>query len=109
MSPTILAAVAAAAATAGLLLIAVGLIGTRRPPAPSTRSAQRLAGVFGVGLSTAQRRTRQTLAVLAVLAGAGTWLATGWPVGGLLAGLAVPSRSASQPLGAGSAQEIIIT
>jgi Flp pilus assembly protein TadB len=90
VSPATLAALAAAALTAGVLLIVTGLVGTRRPATPPTRSASRLAAPFGVGLSTAQRRTRQTLLAAAVIATVGVWLLTGWPVGGLLAGLAVP-------------------
>jgi Flp pilus assembly protein TadB len=89
MSPAVLAAVAAATLTAGVLLIVTGLVGTRRPAAPPAASTSQFAGFFGVGLSTAGRRTRQTLLALAVAATAAAWLLTGWPVGGLIAGLAV--------------------
>lgn len=89
MTPAAIAAVAAAALSAGLLLIVTGLVGTRRPAAPPAPTASRLAAAFGVGLSTRQRRARQALIALAVAAAAAVWLLTGWPVGGLIAGLAV--------------------
>jgi Flp pilus assembly protein TadB len=89
MSPAAIAAIAAAALAAGALLIVTGLVGTRRPAAPPTATASRLAATVGIGLSTRQRRTRQALIALAMAATAGSWLLTGWPVGGLIAGLAV--------------------
>jgi len=89
MSPPAIAAVAAAALAAGLILIGIGLVGTRRPATPPARSGSRLAAAVGIGLSTRQRRTRQGMIALAVAAAAAAWLLTGWPVGGLLAGLAV--------------------
>ncbi len=89
MSPPALAAFAAAALAAGLILVITGLAGTRRPAAPPTPSGSRIAAMFGVGLPTARRRARRALLALAVAATAGVWLLTGWPVGGLIAGLAV--------------------
>ncbi|MEV4199336.1 type II secretion system F family protein [Micromonospora globbae] len=89
MTPAALAAVAAAALAAGITLIITGLVGTRRPAGPPAASASRIAGLVGVGLSARARRTRQALLALAVAATAAVWLLTGWPVGGLIAGLAV--------------------
>ena len=89
MSPPALAALAAAALAAGLILVITGLVGTRRPAAPPPPSGSRIAAMFGVGLPTARRRVRRAVLALAVAATAGVWLLTGWPVGGLIAGLAV--------------------
>ena len=89
MSPPALAALAAAALGAGLMLVVIGLVGTRRPAAPPTSSSSRAAALFGIGLSTTRRRARRALLALAVAVTAGVWLLTGWPVGGLIAGLAV--------------------
>jgi Flp pilus assembly protein TadB len=84
-----MAAAAAAAAVAGLLLLVAGAVGTRRPAAPPARTVSGLAVMFGAGLSTRQRRGRQATLGLAAAATATAWLLTGWPVGGLIAGLAV--------------------
>lgn len=89
MSPAAMAALAAAALAAGLMLIINGLVGTRRPAAPPASSTSRITAAFGIGLPARRRRARQALLGLAVAAIAGVWLLTGWPVGGLLAGLAV--------------------
>ncbi|GLI00890.1 type II secretion system F family protein [Phytohabitans aurantiacus] len=89
MSPAAIAALAAAALAAGVLLIVTGLVGTRRPAAPPAATPSRLAAIVGIGVSSRQRRSRQALIALAVAATAGVWLLTGWPVGGLIAGLAV--------------------
>jgi len=89
VNPAALAAAAAAALAAGVLLIVTGLVGTRRPAGPPVQSTSRLAALVGVGLSTRQRRTRQATLALAAAVTAGAWLFTGWPVGGLIAGLAV--------------------
>ena len=89
MSPPALAALAAAALVAGLMLVITGLVGTRRPAAPPTSSSSRIAALFGVGLPTTRRRARRALLALATAVTAGVWLLTGWPAGGLIAGLAV--------------------
>jgi len=107
VNPAALAAAAAAALTAGLLLIATGLIGTRRPAGPPPRSTSTVAALVGVGLSARQRRTRQATLALAGTAAAAAWLLTGWPVGGLLAGLAVPG--VPWLLSVGSAERHMIT
>jgi Flp pilus assembly protein TadB len=84
-----MAAAAAVPLVAGLLLVITGVIGTHRPAAPPTRTATGLAALVGVGLSTRQRHARRAMLTLAVAATVAVWLLTGWPVGGLLAGLAV--------------------
>jgi Flp pilus assembly protein TadB len=89
MTPAALSALAAAALTAGVLLVVAGLVGTRRTAQPPTRTAMRVAAWLGVGLTSKQRRTRQALIITAIAATVAVWLFTGWPVGGLLAGLAV--------------------
>ena len=88
ITPAALAALAAACLTGGLLLVGVGLVGTRRPPGPPASGAVTLLALVGVGLPPRARRRRRLLAGAAVVATAVGWLATGWPVGGLIAGLA---------------------
>lgn len=88
ITPPALAAVAAACLTAGVWLLVVGLVGTRRPPGPPSRAAVTLLGLLGVGLPPRARRRRRVLAGAAVAATTVGWLVTGWPVGGLIAGLA---------------------
>ncbi|MBN1171061.1 MAG: type II secretion system F family protein [Micromonosporaceae bacterium] len=89
MSPAALASLAAAALAAGMTLAIAGLVGTRRPAGPPAPSTARLAVLAGVGLPVRARRARQGLLAVAVAATAAVWLLTGWPVGGLIAGLAV--------------------
>jgi Flp pilus assembly protein TadB len=89
VNPAALAALAAGALAAGGLLIVTGLVGTRRPAGPPAQTTSRLASLAGFGLSIRQRRTRQAILGLAAAATAAAWLLTGWPVGGLIAGLAV--------------------
>jgi Flp pilus assembly protein TadB len=88
ITPAALAAVATACLTAGLLLVVVGLVGTRRPPSPPSPSLVKMLGLLGVGLPPRARRRRRLLAGAAVAATTVGWLVTGWPVGGLIAGLA---------------------
>jgi Flp pilus assembly protein TadB len=45
---------------------------------------------IGPGRTARQRAVHQSLLITAVIAGALTWLVTGWPVGGLIVALAVP-------------------
>jgi Flp pilus assembly protein TadB len=88
ITPAALAAVAVACLTGGLFLVVVGLVGTRRPPGPPSRSLVRALALLGVGLPPRARRRRRLLAGAAVAATAVGWLVTGWPVGGLIGGLA---------------------
>jgi Flp pilus assembly protein TadB len=89
VSPAALAAIATAALIAGVMLIVAGLVGTRRPAAPPAAAVAGFAALLGVGLPARQRRNRRALLGLALAATAAVWLLTGWPVGGLIAGLAV--------------------
>jgi Flp pilus assembly protein TadB len=89
MRPAALAALAGATLAAGLLLIVTGLVGTRRPAGPPAPNTTRLAALVGVGLPTRRRRARRAILALAASATAVAWLLTGWPMGGLIAGLAV--------------------
>jgi Flp pilus assembly protein TadB len=88
ITPAALAALAAACLTGGLLLVGVGLAGTRRPPGPPASGAVTLLALVGAGLPPRARRRRRLLAGAAVAATVVGWLVTGWPVGGLIAGLA---------------------
>ena len=89
MSPAVFAAFAAACLAVGVLLIVAGLVGARGPARPPSALALRVGALLGAGLPSRQRRIRQGVLLGAVLVTAGVWLVTGWPVGGLLAGLAV--------------------
>jgi Flp pilus assembly protein TadB len=89
MNPATLAALAVATLVGGLLLIAAGLLGTRRPAAPPTAATSILARLVGAGLSAKARRARLVQAGSTAGAVVVVWLVTGWPVGGLIAGLAV--------------------
>lgn len=80
------------------LLIAAGIatavsfvVGTRKPPRPASVTRLQLRRFWaGPGRTARQRRTHQSLLIFAVIAGAATWLLTGWPIGGLIVALAVP-------------------
>jgi len=84
------------AVLAGLLIVGgavvgvLGIIGTTRPPRPS-RLAQRLRR-FWTGSSRSRRKQRahQIRLVTAFAVGAAVWLVSGWPVAGVIVGLAVP-------------------
>jgi len=78
--------------TAGGIAMAVFfLIGTRKPPRPPSMLRIRLRRFWiGPGRTTRQRAAHQSLLIFAVIAGAVTWLLTGWPVGGLIVTLAIP-------------------
>lgn len=85
-------AVMAALLTGGVLLLVVGLRGTTTPPPPRSPAAGRLRRWWqGAGRTAAERRTRQVTTAGGVLVGLVTFLFTGIPVAGLLAGLAVPA------------------
>ena len=85
MSGTVLLAAACGALLLSGLLLAGYSLTTRQPPArPRRRQIRPMAKVDG----PAARRHRALWVAGAVAAGA-VWLASGWPVGGVLAGLAV--------------------
>lgn len=78
--------------TAGGIVLAVFfLVGTRKPPRPTSMLRIRARRFWlGPGRTARQRAAHQSLLVGAVIAGALTWLLTGWPVGGLIVMLAIP-------------------
>lgn len=75
----------------GIAMAVSWMVGTRKPakPASLTRLKMRRFWV-GPGRTALQRRTHQSLLLVAVIVGAVTWLLTGWPIGGLIVGLAIP-------------------
>jgi Flp pilus assembly protein TadB len=76
---------------AGIAMSVAWFIGTRKPPGPASPMQLWLRRFWsGSGRSIAQRRTHQALLIIAVAAGALTWVLTSWPVGGLIVGLAIP-------------------
>lgn len=82
-------------AGAGAMLLAavltvIGLIGTRRPRGPQTRSDALLRFWTGNGTTRTARRAHQATLLIALGAGVVAWLFTGLPVVGLLAAIAVP-------------------
>jgi Flp pilus assembly protein TadB len=107
VTPAAMAATATAALVAGLLLVVTGVVGTRRPAAPPAHRASGLAALVGIGVSTRQRRARQATLALAAAVTVAAWLLTGWPVGGLIAGLAV--LGAPWLLAVGAAERQMIT
>ncbi|MBB5869621.1 Flp pilus assembly protein TadB [Allocatelliglobosispora scoriae] len=75
----------------GIALVVVWIIGTTKPIGPASPTALWFRGFWqGPGRSAAERRTHQTLLIVAVCAGALTWIFTGWPIGGLVIMLAIP-------------------
>lgn len=78
--------------TAGGIAMAVFfLLGTRKPLRPPSMLRIRLRRFWiGPGRTARQRALHQTVLVVAAVAGAVTWLLTGWPVGGLIVALAIP-------------------
>jgi hypothetical protein len=75
----------------GIVVGIVGIVGTTRPPRPPSRLRRRLRAAWnGPGTSPLQRRARQTTIVTAVVAGALTWLLSGFPAAGIIVGLAIP-------------------
>lgn len=75
----------------GMALAVSWLVGTRRPARPASPTQLRLRQFWqGPGRTAAQRRTHQGMLIVAVCIGAATWLLTGWPIGGLIVGLAIP-------------------
>ncbi|SCF29184.1 Flp pilus assembly protein TadB [Micromonospora purpureochromogenes] len=86
-----------AAVLAGLLAVSgavvgvVGVVGTTRPPRPPSALQQRARRWWvGPGRTRREQRNHQVKTVAAVVAGALTWLLTGWPAAGAIIGIAVP-------------------
>jgi Flp pilus assembly protein TadB len=75
----------------GIVTAVFFLVGTQKPPRPTSMLRQRLRRFWlGAGRTARQRALHQSLLITAVIAGAVTWLLTGWPVGGLIVTLAIP-------------------
>ncbi|MBX6749186.1 MAG: type II secretion system F family protein [Micromonosporaceae bacterium] len=82
---------AAVLSLTGVVVGLVGVIGTTRPPRPPSALRRRVVAWWtGSGRTPMQRRARQALLLVALASAVATWLLTGWPVGGLLVGIAVP-------------------
>jgi len=86
----VLAAVAGLLATAGILVGLVGVVGTTRPPRPPSAVARLRQWWTGTARDPTARRLRQTGLIAAALAGAVTWLASAWPIAGIIVALAIP-------------------
>ncbi|WP_433389153.1 type II secretion system F family protein [Micromonospora sp. KLBMP9576] len=89
-SVELVAVVSGAACVAGLLLVVVAVVGTRRPPGrPGVgRSPAHLWN--GRGATPREQRTHRAMLGGALVAGALAFLVTGLPVVGLLVAVAVP-------------------
>jgi Flp pilus assembly protein TadB len=75
----------------GMAMAVSFMIGSRGPVRPASPAGLWLRRFWqGPGRTVAQHRTHQGLLVGSVVAGAATWLLTGWPIGGLIVGLAIP-------------------
>jgi Flp pilus assembly protein TadB len=86
-----LALLAAVLSLTGIVVGVAGIVGTARPARPTSALRRGLARIWsGRGGSRVERWARQTTLVFAVVAAAATWLLSGWPVAGLLVGVAVP-------------------
>lgn len=75
----------------GVIMSVFFLVGTRKPPRPPSMLRLRLRRFWtGPARTARQRAVHQSLLIFAVVAGAASWLLTGWPVGGLIVALAIP-------------------
>ncbi|GLW34479.1 type II secretion system F family protein [Actinoplanes regularis] len=84
-------AVAGVLVTAGVVLGIVAVVGTTRPPRPPSSTIAAVGRWWrGTGRTRAERQARQTTIILAVVAGAATWLIVGWPAAGLIVAVAIP-------------------
>jgi Flp pilus assembly protein TadB len=87
----ILAALAVLTAGSGIVLAIMFVVGTTRPAPPRSAFWASVRRMWqGQGRTLRQRRARQGVLILAVVAGAAAWLVTGWPVGGIIVALAIP-------------------
>ncbi|HEX6684905.1 MAG TPA: type II secretion system F family protein [Candidatus Limnocylindrales bacterium] len=87
----LLAMLAFVMTASGVVVAVFFLVGTHKPARPSSLMRQRLRRFWlGPALTVRQRMVHQTLLIVALVAGAVTWLLTGWPVGGLIVALAIP-------------------
>jgi Flp pilus assembly protein TadB len=84
-------ALLAALATAGIILVVVGLRGTTAPPGPGSIVVRRVRRWWrGAGRTPAERYARQVLLVAAIVVGLVAYVVTQVPGVGVLAALAVP-------------------
>lgn len=87
----LLAAVAFLLIGSGIALAIAFMVGSRKPPGPASPTRLAFRRFWqGYGRTARQRGTHQTLLIVAIVAGALTWLLTGWPVGGLIVLVAIP-------------------
>ncbi len=76
---------------AGIAVSVLWFIGTRKPPGPPSPIRLWLRKFWsGSGRTFRERQTHRALLITAVIAGALTWVLTGWPVGGLIVLIAIP-------------------
>ncbi|HZM81758.1 MAG TPA: HPP family protein [Candidatus Limnocylindrales bacterium] len=91
MTTQLLAMLAFLMIASGIVMAVFFLIGTRKPPGPPSMWRARLRRFWvGPGRTARQRAVHQGTLITALIAGAVTWLLTGWPVGGLIVALAIP-------------------
>jgi len=75
----------------GIALAIAFLVGSKRPKGPTSPIELWLSAFWrGPGRTAAERRTHQTLLLVAIVAGALTWIFTGWPLGGIIITVAIP-------------------
>jgi Flp pilus assembly protein TadB len=87
----LLAMVAFLMLAGGVAMAIVWIIGTPKPARPASLFRLRMRRFWlGPQLSKTQRRVHQSLLITSMIAGAATWLLTGWPIGGLIVALAIP-------------------
>jgi Flp pilus assembly protein TadB len=87
----LLAVLGALLATGGVVLGLFGIIGTDRPPRPPSKLVVRLGQWWnGPQPGRANRIRRQATLGAAAGLGALTWLASGWPIAGIIVTLAIP-------------------
>lgn len=88
---SLLALVASVLSLSGVVVGIIGIVGTTRPPRPPSALRRRVGTVWnGTGRTPFQRRARQVTILVALASGALAWLLSGWPVAGLIVGIAVP-------------------
>ena len=91
MNLVLIAFAGAVLTLAGAVCLVVGLIGTTRPPAPTSGTTALLTRLWsGSGRTERARRRHRVTIVAAVVAGVVAWVFTGLPVAGILVAIAVP-------------------
>ncbi|HLT11605.1 MAG TPA: type II secretion system F family protein [Micromonosporaceae bacterium] len=88
---SLIALLSAVLSLSGVVVGVVGVVGTTRPRGPDSAVRRAIKWLWsGHGHRRVDQWTRRTTLVVGLLAGASTWLLSGWPVAGLLVGIAVP-------------------